>query len=90
MMVNWLRGIEEVNTSFATLIQEYRDWIENQWLVVRQQIHKEGNIVADAMAKKALKIQQGMLKTWHNPPKDVSEILMQDDLGFAVCQRIVV
>ena len=45
--------------------------------------------MADAMAKKALKIQQGMLKTWHNPPKDVSEILQQDNLGFAVCRRIV-
>ena len=26
-------------------------------------VHREGNVVADAMAKKAMKIQQGVLKT---------------------------
>ena len=36
--------------------------MEKQWIVVIQHVHREGNVVADAMAKKAIKIQQGVLK----------------------------
>ena len=75
VIVNWLRGIEEVNTSFATIIQECRDWMERQWVIVIQHLRREGNVVVDAMVKMALKIQQGVLKTWHNPLEDMSEIL---------------
>ena len=34
VMMNWQRGIEEVNTSFASLIQECRYWMEKQCVVV--------------------------------------------------------
>ena len=43
----------------------------------------------DAMVKKAMKFQQGVLKRRHNPPEDVSEILQQDNLGFAVCMGFI-
>ena len=44
--------------------------------------------MVNVMVKKALKIQQGVLKTCHNSPEDVTKILQQANPGFAVCRRI--
>ena len=51
--------------------------------------YKEGNSIVDSMAKHALHLQQGVLRRWRTPPKDLEEILHQDAMGLMAHNRVV-
>ena len=52
-VVQWLKGIGKTNVLFESLIQECREWMRRKWVVNICHTYREGNIMADYMAKRS-------------------------------------
>ena len=49
----WIRGLEEINNSLTNVIQEYYDYLNKDWSISIKHVYRDGNQVADMMAKLA-------------------------------------
>ena len=70
-VVQWSKGMRETNVLFESLIQECREWMRIKWIVNICHTYREGNKMADYMAKRARNVQQGVLQRWSDPPEDL-------------------
>ena len=57
-------------------------------MVSLHHIYREGNSVADSLAKQALKFRQGSAQLWMTPPEDTNMLLPHDSLGCTVARRV--
>ena len=67
---------------YAALLREFYLLLRRNWEVQLQLIFREGNIVADCLAKKALVFHNGDYFVWSTPPQDTKLFLHQDMLGL--------
>lgn len=80
-VINWLAESGESNFLSETFILACRDWILKPWVFVVQHIFREGNRVADDLAKRAHTLQHGAIQICSNPPKDMTRIILEDAAG---------
>ena len=67
----WIKGLEEINNSLTNVIQECKDYINKDWSISIKHVYKEGNQVADRMAKLALNSPNSIIARWRKPPRKV-------------------
>ena len=68
----WIRGLEEINNSLTNVIQECKDYINKDRLISIKHVYREGNQVAEWMAKLALNSPNSIIARWKKPPKEPS------------------
>ena len=83
-----MKWMGETCLFFESLIQECREWLRRRWVVNVCHTYREGNKMADYMAKRALNVQQGVLQRWNGPPEDLMPWLEQDVDGCGL-ERII-
>ena len=89
MVVQWLNSMGEPYNPLDALIQECKGWLRKGWVVNIQHGYREGNSIANSMAKQILHLQQGVFRRWRTPPEDLKEILHQDAMGLMAHSRVV-
>ena len=77
----WIRGLEEINNYLTNVIHEGNDYINKDWSISIKHVYREGNQVADRMAKLALNSSNSIIARWRKPPKELENLLLQNMLG---------
>ena len=72
----WIRGLEEINNSLTNVIQECMDYINKDWSISIKRVYREGNQVADRMAKLALNSPNSIIARWRKPLKELENLLL--------------
>ena len=65
----WVKGMEVVVNSHANVVHECQAWLKRDWITNVQPIFREGNQLADALAKLAIKLHHAYMKIWSSTQK---------------------
>ena len=66
---NWVTGRQEMESSCGNVVSECQSWLKRDWTVTINQIFKEGNRVADEIARLVLRLQHGEVMRWNTLPE---------------------
>ena len=87
VVFNWIKGLEEPANNHANVIQECKEWLQRGWIVNIRHVLREGNLVADKLAKLALKSHSRNITRWLQPPEEVDKLIFQDLIGSRMPRR---
>ena len=66
---------------YASIILRIKDILMRDWEVEIHHIFREGNMLADLLAKKGAQGRERLVY-WEVPPQDVKDILLANTIGF--------
>ena len=75
---NWVTGKEEADNSHDNVVFECKNWYVRDWKVMLNQISREGNTAADALAKLGLRLHYRESKRWNTPSESLRLIMEHD------------
>ncbi|KAA3472034.1 non-LTR retrotransposon transposase [Gossypium australe] len=87
LALSWLKREPDRTHKFAHLIRECRHILSRPWTIQTRHIYREGNRVADWLAKFGISLPLGT-HHFNTPPRGVTGIMLDDAAGYAVPRSI--
>ncbi|KAA3475772.1 non-LTR retroelement reverse transcriptase-like [Gossypium australe] len=89
LALSWLRTEPDPSHQFAHLISGCRQLLRRPWTTQMRHIYREGNRVADWLAKFGTSLSLGTY-LYPLPPRGVLGILVEDASGYAMIMNVIV
>ena len=84
-----MKGLQHIENSLSNVIQGCKEWLYKNWMVNLKNVYREGNQVANHLAKMALKHHHNNFIKWRIPPSGVANLILKDKLDTVSSRRVL-